>query len=129
VLPQSDSVPLLWQQAAARPQPQDRHMPITFAPTAFMMRLFAPYDVSVAPRSRVTRRFPASVREGTTRVLMPSTGRLTLHCRGGQAWITQDGVPKDVLLNANESYTADSSSRMTLHALKGDCEFEIQMED
>jgi hypothetical protein len=91
-----------------------------------MTRLFAP---SAPARPPVTKWFAARVRHGATRELMPPPGKVTLHCRGGEAWITQDGVPKDVLLNANESYTADSSNRMTVHALKGDCVFEIQVED
>lgn len=102
-------------------------MQIAFLPDAFVSRLFGPSPAAARPR--VTRWFAAHVRHGATRELTPPPGRLTLHCRDGQAWITQDGVPKDVVLDASESYTADSGSRMTVHALKGDCVFEIQVDD
>lgn len=79
-------------------------------------------------RSRVTRRFAAHVPHGTTRELVAPPGRMTVHCRGGEAWITHDGDPRDVTLQPNESYVADRRDRITLHALKGDCVVEVQVE-
>ncbi len=96
------------------------------APTAFMSRLFG---LSTPERPRIMRRFAARVRHGATQEFVPPSGRITVHCRDGEAWITHDGDPRDVMLQANESYTADNSNRMTLHALRGDCVLEIQVDD
>lgn len=79
-------------------------------------------------RPRVTRWFAAQVREGATREIPRHAGRMTVHCRAGQAWITHDGDPKDVVLHANQSHAVDHGARMTLHALKGDCVIEVQVE-
>lgn len=101
-------------------------MQLALQPPAFMARLFG---ASVPSRPRVTRWFAAHVRHGATRELSPPAGRVTVHCRGGEAWITHDGDPRDVLLQANESYRVDNAGRMTLHALQGDCVLEIQVDE
>ena len=66
------------------------------------------------PRRKVDPRVPA---------------RLTVPCRDGEAWITQDGDPRDVVLQASQSCTADRGKRMTVHALKGDCVLESEVGD
>jgi hypothetical protein len=80
-----------------------------------------------APR-QVTRWYSARVRQGATREFPCGGGRMTVHCRNGEAWITHDGDPRDVVLLAQQSYTADRGERLTLHALKGDCVVEIQVD-
>ncbi|MDB5899521.1 MAG: hypothetical protein JWP22_847 [Ramlibacter sp.] len=94
-----------------------------------MARLFAP--AAQGPRARVTRWFAAHVRHGATREIpVAAAGRMTVHCRNGEAWITHDGDPKDVMLQPNQSYAVrDRGGRMTVHAMKGDCIFEIQVDD
>ena len=89
-----------------------------------LARLFTP----AAARPQVTRWYAARVREGTTREMEPPAGRVTVHCRGGEAWITHDGDPRDVCLRADERYVLDTRRRMTLHAVKGDCVLEIQVD-
>lgn len=89
----------------------------------FFARLFAP---PAAPR--VTRRCWARVGHGKTQEIPSAGKRMTVHCRGGQAWITHDGDPRDVFLQAAQSYTADRAERMTLHALEGDCLLEIEVD-
>jgi hypothetical protein len=101
-------------------------MQFALAAPSFMARLFG---ADAPARARITRYYSAHVQAGRTRELTPPPGRVTLHCRGGEAWITHDGDPKDVLLRENESHTIDRSQRMTLHALRGDCVFEIQVDD
>jgi hypothetical protein len=91
---------------------------------SFMTRWFA-----APPRPRVTRWSWQQVRHGATRLVTPPPGRVTVHCRGGEAWITQDGDPKDVFLRPDESYTTERRDCMALHALRGDCVFEIQVDD
>ena len=94
---------------------------------AFLSRLFGATPV----RPRITRWYAARVRAGRTREIVPPPGRVTLHCRGGEAWITHDGDPKDVMLRESESYLVDRRDRSALrvHALQGDCVFEIQVDD
>jgi hypothetical protein len=101
-------------------------MQLALQPPAFMARLFG---LSAGQRPRVTRWYAAHVRHGATREITPPPGCVTVHCRGGEAWITHDGDPRDVLLQPNESYRVDNGSRMTLHALGGDCVLEIQVDD
>ena len=101
-------------------------MQIALQSATLMSRLFG---MPMPVRSHVTRRFAATVRKGATREIPFPPGRVTLHCRQGEAWITHDGDPRDVLLHADESYTADNPRRMTIHALKGDCLFDVQVED
>ena len=100
-------------------------MQLTLQAPSFMSRLFAP----AAERPRVTRRSWAHVPQGATRELVAPPGRMTVHCKRGEAWITHDGDPRDVTLRANESYAADRRGRITLHALHGDCVVDIQVED
>ena len=99
-------------------------MQLSLQAPAFMARLFG-----LAARPRVTRWYAAHVRHGDTREIAPPAGKVTLHCRGGEAWITHDGDPRDVLLQPQESYRVDSGARMTLHALEGDCVLEIQVDE
>jgi hypothetical protein len=101
-------------------------MQFTLSTPAFMHRLFAP---AAPARSRISRRFAAHVPHGATREITAPPGRMTVHCRDGEAWITHDGDPRDVTLRPNESYTADRRDRVTLHALRGDCILEIQVDD
>jgi hypothetical protein len=98
-------------------------MQLSLPAPAFMARLFG------GARPRVTRWYAAHVPHGDTREIVPPSGHVTLHCRGGEAWITHDGDPRDVLLQPDESYRVDSSGRMTLHALRGDCLLEIQVDE
>jgi hypothetical protein len=101
-------------------------MQLALRAPAFMSRLFG---AATHQRPRITRWFAAHVRHGATREITPPAGRVTVHCRGGEAWITHDGDPKDVLLQPNESYAVERGDRMTLHALRGDCVLEIQVDD
>jgi hypothetical protein len=98
-------------------------MQIALQPPGFMTRLLAR-----AQRAQVTRWYAAHVRHGATREIPVLPGRMTVHCRNGEAWITHDGDPKDVFLQAKQSYTVQRTDRMTLHALRGDCVLEIQVD-
>ncbi|MBK6009509.1 DUF2917 domain-containing protein [Ramlibacter ginsenosidimutans] len=81
-----------------------------------------------AARPRVTRWFAARVRKGDTRVVEAPAGSVTVHCREGEVWITHDGDPRDVLLEARESYAAGLRNRMSVHALE-DCVVEFEVVD
>ena len=99
-------------------------MLLTLPAPSFVARLFA------APaRPRVTRWFAARVPQGKTRHIAPPPGRVTVHCREGEAWLTQDGDPKDVVLQAAECCRLRHGDGMRVHALHGDCLLEIQVDE
>ena len=100
-------------------------MQLTFAAPPFVARLLGAGPV----RPRITRRFAARVSAGATRDIEAPAGMVTVHCRQGEAWITHDGDPRDVFVEANESYLAGTRNRMTLHAMRGDCVVEIQVDE
>lgn len=79
-----------------------------------------------AARPRITRWSAARVRKGDTHIVQVAPGSVTVHCREGEVWITHDGDPRDVLLQARESYAAGLRNGMSVHALE-DCvvEFEV----
>jgi hypothetical protein len=41
-----------------------------------------------------------------------------IECRSGQLWVTQDGDPRDVILEANQCFTLDRSGRALVSALE-----------
>lgn len=92
----------------------------------FVTRLFGP---APAARPRVTRWFATRVQHGATQEISPPPGTVTVHCRAGEAWITHDGDPRDVLLQPQQHYVADTRRRMTVHALQGDCVVEIEVKE
>ena len=80
------------------------------------------------PRPQVTKWYAAHLREGATRGLPPA-GTVTLHCREGEAWVTQDGSLKDVVLAPQESYRLPPGQQLFVHALHGACVLEVQVEE
>jgi hypothetical protein len=99
---------------------------LALPPSTFMLRLLGRGPTA---RPRMTRWFAGHVRAGATREIPRTRGRMTVHCREGEAWITHDGDPRDVFVQANESYVADTRNRMTVHALRGDCLMEFEVVD
>ena len=99
-------------------------MLLTLQAPPFMARLFG-----AGVRPRITRWFAARVAQGRTREIEAPPGRVTVHLRNGEAWITHDGDPRDVMLEANGSYAPGERRRMLVHALKGDCVLEIQVDE
>lgn len=80
----------------------------------------APHDAA-----DITHRFTMQLRQGCSEeVVQPGRG-VQVRCKRGRLWITHDGDPKDVVLEPDESYTAERGARMTLHALQS-CEMEMQ---
>lgn len=41
-----------------------------------------------------------------------------IECRQGSVWITFDGMPEDIVIDAGESHFAVQRSRMLVHALR-----------
>jgi hypothetical protein len=93
-------------------------MLLTLPTLPFVARLFGAAPVA---RARVTRRFAARVKEGAIEEIVAPPGAMTVHCRAGD--------PRDVFIRANETYVADTRSRMTVYAMRGDCVMEVQVDD
>lgn len=79
-------------------------------------------------RPRVTRRFAMQIPGGGTEVLSQVDSSVVVRCAQGSLWITQDGVPKDVILDADQSFRAEGGQPMHVHALQP-CLVEIEFED
>jgi hypothetical protein len=103
-------------------------MLLALHPANFMTRLLGREDRPQPARSRVTRLLALGVPAGTLRDLPMGEGRMVVHCRSGEVWITHDGDPRDVVLKKDESYLVDRPARMTAFALRGDCGLELQQD-
>jgi hypothetical protein len=102
-------------------------MPSAASSHSLVKRLLRDESVLTA-QPQVTRWYAVHLEQGETEEMPRAEGRLVVHCRSGAVWITHDGDPKDVILDANESYTVARPDRMTMHALHGDCGLEIQLD-
>ena len=96
-------------------------------PAAFITRLLGRDDRSQPAPAGIRRLLALGVAAGRLQELPMGEGRMVVHCRSGEVWITHDGDPRDVFIQANESYVADTRNRMTVHALK-DCLVEFQVD-
>lgn len=47
----------------------------------------------------------------------PSAFGSSIECLTGKLWITHDGDPKDIVLEAGQRYSVDRRSKMLVHAL------------
>ena len=57
------------------------------------------------------------IQKGATLVVHKPQHR-DVTCLQGALWITHDGDPKDIVLDAGEHYEADRPTRMLIHALE-----------
>ena len=103
-------------------------MLLALKPAAFMTRLFGREDRPQVTAPQVRRLLALGVPAGRLRELPMGQGRMVVHCRSGEVWITHDGDPRDVVLKKDESYVVDRPARMTAFALRGDCGLELQQD-
>jgi hypothetical protein len=64
---------------------------------------------------------PASRMQGLAKGAMLRVDRpldVVVQCSHGSVWVTHDGDPKDVVLEAGESYRSRSPARMIVQALE-----------
>jgi hypothetical protein len=97
-------------------------------PAAFMTRLLGREDRSQPAPAGIRRLLALGVAAGRLQELPMGEGRMVVHCRSGEVWITHDGDPRDVVLRQDESYVVDRPARMTAFALRGDCGLELQQD-
>lgn len=64
--------------------------------------------------NRVTA--PRTLTKGQTFCMACAFGS-SIECLAGKLWITHDGDPKDIKLEAGQCYVVDRRSRMLVHAL------------
>ena len=62
-------------------------------------------------------------------IAAPRSGATTTNQDGCRGRLQRLARPSDVFVHANESYVADTRNRVTVHAVRGDCLFEIQVDD
>jgi Protein of unknown function (DUF2917) len=59
----------------------------------------------------------ASLARGATAWVARPLGR-TLRCESGTLWLTFDGEPEDVILEAGASHVCTKASRLSVHAME-----------
>ncbi|MCG2592756.1 DUF2917 domain-containing protein [Ramlibacter sp. XY19] len=99
-----------------------------FHPANFMTRLLGREDRPQPAPAGIRRLLAVGVKAGRLRELPMGKGRMVVHCRSGEVWITHDGDPRDVVLRQDQSYIVDRGARMTAFALRGDAGLELQEE-
>jgi hypothetical protein len=80
---------------------------------------------NTAPQPALMHRFTMRLGGGASEVVDRPDRGVSVRCQCGRLWITHDGDPKDVVLDAGQVYTAERCERMTLHAVQ-DSEMELQ---
>jgi Protein of unknown function (DUF2917) len=85
-------------------------------------------EFRLRPLPRVKRRFVIEMQQGEARTFERVDDSVCVLCSTGSLWITQDGDPRDVILEGRESYRADREAPMHVFALR-DCVLEIEFED
>ena len=77
---------------------------------------------------RLIRRFGERIPAGESREYREARHRVTLHCNEGSVWITENGDPKDVFIEAGGSHTISRAARtISAHALVNSV-VEIQLD-
>jgi hypothetical protein len=70
------------------------------------------------PASRSRESHPVhELASGSTMVLCEPFGR-RVECLDGCVWITLDGDPRDIVVEAGQTFTADRNQRALIHALE-----------
>jgi len=85
-------------------------------------------ELHLRRRHSVKRRYAVQLQPGSTQVFENVDRSVLVRCAQGSLWITHDGDPKDVILDAQQSYRVEREEPMHLSALQP-CLLEIEFED
>lgn len=85
-------------------------------------------ELHLKPVPRIRRRFAVEIGRGEHQKLEQVDTSVMVRCASGSIWITQDGDPKDVILEPGESYRAERDDAMHVFALTPSV-MEIEFED
>jgi hypothetical protein len=70
------------------------------------------------PAPAVTHCFALKLDAGRSESVPQAACCVMVRCIEGRLWITHDGDPKDVVLDAGESYSAARPATMLVHAMR-----------
>ena len=84
------------------------------APLAGLKALLQRWLAPAAPRA------PQRLDKGATTWIAQPLGRI-IRCETGTLWLTFDGEPLDLILEAGQSHRCDKASRLGIHAMSAAC--------
>jgi len=90
-------------------------LPTVFAPFAALLR--SRPTAARVPRNLPTATALQAVEAGTT-LVVPQPGGRRIECLRGCVWLTQDNDPRDVVLEAGQSYIANGDARLLAYGLE-----------
>ena len=70
------------------------------------------------PAPAVTHCFALQLDAGRSESVPQAASCVMVRCIDGRLWITHDGDPKDVVLDAGESYSSPRPATMLVHAVR-----------
>ena len=96
-------------------------LPAAFAP---FTEIFRPHQPSTSASRPAAATAPVrTLKAGTTLAVSHPRGQ-RIDCLRGSLWLTFDGEPRDVVLDAGQSHMAEGDSRLLVYGLEA-AEFRI----
>jgi hypothetical protein len=89
-------------------------LPAAFAP---FTEIFRPRQPSTSMQRLVATAAIRTLKAGTTLAVSHPRGQ-RIDCVRGSLWLTFDGERRDVVLDAGQSHTAESDSRLLVYGLE-----------
>jgi hypothetical protein len=78
------------------------------------------------PCEESVRRTAVRLDDGGVWSAHPATVATRLRCASGALWVTQDGMPDDVVVHAGESFDARAGGKVVVQALDHDATFWVE---
>jgi hypothetical protein len=87
-----------------------------FPYSGWFRSLRQPWSLAGGHRLTTSPTHSTSIDKGASLVVERPLG-ICVTCARGALWITHDGCPKDVVIEAGERYESESNARMIVHGL------------